>query len=518
MAMERVELRRGWLSESYRNSLLLGLEEINSEIEKADSPPSESNFEILRDSLLLAVKIIKSGSMDDYWIFIELCYALSLVLMTFSEVDSPLLRKIIEDLQSCSFIKEAILLRKFEYPPSPSHITQANKLYLYFCHSFGRIGYTLFEIELPISDGEIRNPLKPILELESIKYPDGMCCVQLDLQLYFLGGKSRTQNVLPQDFYVFNLTLYHKYPHLLRRLKEDMLLPCKPMNGGKASPLAFVADAKIYVIGSNLEDLEDEDLEDDDLVYFESYDPREDQWSVLPNPQISGRYKWVGNAVVGRVAFLIVEMQLGQRRVFRFNLGTREWTYKVSVFDINLCNFTGKIEFVGNNLYGCWHNTVAKLAVTEEDLTGGLALREEDLRGEEEDEFERLERLLCNYTRLRMVSKENGMDAIYNVPQEVQSSTTLLHLGSGCFCHVRAGKPPPQIQIHDGVEDVDDAPGNRDRFTRIVIFHTDPRETNEENMARCFQAQFVKSKHHKRYSRYGGDDFIKGCYSLWRLV
>lgn len=509
MNLEKVELRRYWPSEAYRKSLLLGLEKINSEIEKADSPPSQSNFEILRDSLLLAVKIIKSGSRDDYWIFIELCYALSLVLVTFSEVDSPPLRKIIEDLQSCSFIKEAILLRKFEYPPLPSHITQANKLYLYFCCSSGPFRYTLFEIELPISDDEIRYPRQPILELKASKYPDGMCCVQLGLQLYFLGGKfeDRTPNVLPQDVYVFNLTLYHKCPHLLRGINEDMLLTGTPMHSGKASPLAFVADAKIYVIGSNLEDLEDEDLEDDRLVYFESYDPRNDQWSVLPNPPILTRYEWVGNAVVRRVAFLLVEM-LGESFVFRFNLDTEEWTNKVSVFDISLRNFTGKIEFVGNNLYGCCHNTVVKLAVTEEDLTGG----------EEEDEFERVARLLFNNTRLRMVSRANGMDVIYNVPRQVQSSTTLLHLGTGTFCFVRTGKPPPQIEIHDGVVGVQDPAGNRDRLTRIVIFHTDPRETDEENMAIFFQAQLFKSKVHEGNSRFGGDEFIKGCYSLWLLL
>ena len=401
MELEKVELRRGWPLESYRNSLLLGLEEINSKIEKADSPPSQSNFEILRDSVLLAVKIIKSGSRDDYWIFIELCYALSLVLVTFSEVDSPPLRKIIELLQSCSVIKEAILLRKFEYPSSPSHVTEANKLYLYFCCSSGRYRYTLFEIELPISfhypptkatqDAEIRNPspLKPILQLETTKYPNGMCCVQLGLELYFLGGKfmNRTRNVLPQDVYVFNLTLYHKCPHLLRRMNEDMLLPRTPMHSGKASPLAFVADAKIYVIGSNLEDKEDERP-----VYFELYDPCKDEWSILPNPP-GRRCKWVRNVVVGRNAFLVGMQEQGGEHVCCFNLKKQQWTYRDSIFEFFLRNFTGKTEFVANSFYGCYHNTVAKLAVLDVELReideeGVVEEEEEEEGGEEEEEEE----------------------------------------------------------------------------------------------------------------------------------
>ena len=525
---KELELRTSWLSESYRKSLLLELKTINSEIEKADSPPSQSNFEILRDSVLLAVEIINSGSRDDYWIFIELWYSLSLVLATISEVDSPPLQLIIERLQSCPFFKEAISLREFEYPWSqsfldrPSHVT----LYLYFCCSSGRYRYTLFEIELPISfhypptkatqDAEIRNPspLKPILQLETTKYPDGMCCVQLGLELYFFGGKFNIDKpgedekvkALPQDVYVFNLTLYHKCPHLLRRMNEDMLLPRAPMNSGKASPLAFVANAKIYVIGSNLEDLVDERP-----VYFEYYEPCSNRWFLLPNPPIRGRCKWVGNAVVGRNAFL-VGMQ-GQRHahVYCFNLQQEQWTCRGSFLDSHLRNFTGKTEFVANSLYGCYHNTVVKLAVMDEEL------KEIELWcqfKEEEDEFQQVARLLSKYNRLRMVSKEKGMDAIYNVPRQLQSSTTMLHLGSGYFCYVRTGKPP---QIHeDGVDD-DDIPCNRNRFTSIVIFQTAPRETYEENMPRFFRAQFVNSKHYTFYSRFGEDVFIKGCYALGRL-
>nr|POF18751.1 hypothetical protein CFP56_78780 [Quercus suber] len=511
--METMEtyLEKKWLLGSYRNSLLLELKTINSKIEEADSPPSQSNFEILRDSLLLAVEIIKSGSRDDYWIFIELWHSLSLVLATISEVDSPPLQLIIERLQSCPFFKEAISLRKSKYPPSqlfldrPSHVTQKNKLYLYFSCS-----YALFEIELPYSlrhpptkatqDAEIRNPspLKPILQLETSKYPDGMCCVQLRHELYFFGGKfmNRTRNVLPKDVYVFNLTLYHKCPDLLRRMK-DMLLPRTPMHSGKASPLAFVADAKIYVIGSNLEDLEDERL-----FYFEFYDPCCDQWSVLPNPPIRGR--WVGNAVVGRVAFL-VGMRLGRRYVYRFNLDTKQWTYKVSVLDSHLRNFTGKTEFVGNNLYGCYHNRVVKLAVTEEELTEidlGCQSKEEEEGGEEEewgkeeeeDEFQLVARLIAYHNRFRMITtgeregeEEDEFQLVarliayhHRFPRQLQSSTTLLHLGRRYFCYVRTGKPP---QIHeDGVDDDDDIPSNRDRFISIVIFQTATRETYAESI------------------------------------
>ena len=104
------------------------------------------------------------------------------------------------------------------------------------------------------------------------------------------------------------------------------------------------------------------------------------------------------------------------------------------------------------------------------------------------------------------------MDAIYNVPRQLGSSSTLLHLGSDYFCYVRTGKPP---QIHDdGADDDDDLPSNRIRFISIVIFRADPREINEENSAKLFRAQYVYSKHYTFHSRFGGDDFIKGCYAF----
>nr|POF22021.1 hypothetical protein CFP56_78142 [Quercus suber] len=71
------------------------------------------------------------------------------------------------------------------------------------------------------------------------------------------------------------------------------------MNSGKASPLAFVADEKIYVIGSSRWD------SDENFAYFEMFDPKVDNWIILPNPPIRNvNTIWEGHVIVGRKALI----------------------------------------------------------------------------------------------------------------------------------------------------------------------------------------------------------------------
>ena len=255
------------------------------------------------------------------------------------------------------------------------YLEKKDLLYLFFWHTDSQIIYSLYEIEVPkplpppptkaAQNAERSNPsrLCPILKFKSDTYPEGMCCVQLGSELYFFGGemylkKAAEDEDLPRRVYIFYLTLYNKYPDLLQSLKEDMLLETRPMNSGKASPQTFVADEKIYVMGSTFQGIDDESF-----AYFEVYDPVEAMWTVLPNPPIRNvNTRWVGNAVVGRKAVLVA-LQLGQERLYCFNLDTSQWTNRVSIPDFPAGDFfSGKTEFVEDTLYGCYYNTIGAIA------------------------------------------------------------------------------------------------------------------------------------------------------------
>ncbi|XP_075651224.1 uncharacterized protein LOC142621757 [Castanea sativa] len=451
----------------------------DSQIEEADSAPSQLNFEgplRLGNFLCLQPQRVKEGVL---------------------ELRNLRLLSQFADRQPCQY-----------------------KLYLFFYIEDSTVMYTLYEIRVPkpfppppTEAAQDANKwdvseLNLILQFETGMYPEGMCCVQLGSELYFFGGefnlnkpniriyedlkekvKNVRRDVLPRDVYIFYSTLYREYPFLLCRLNEDMLLQGRPMNSGKASPQAFVADEKIYVIGSTFNNLDNKSF-----AYFEVYDPVEGMWTVLPNPPILDvNTRWVGNAVVGRKAVLVA-LQLGQERLYCFDLGTRLWTNRVIIPDF-LCGnfFSDKTEFIEDSLYGCYYNTVGAIAPLANN---------EDEDEEEEGEEEEGERLLNNH-RLHLVSGEMGMDAIFNIPRMLQSSSSLLHLENRYFCYVRAGAPPPlrTETVHS---------------VSIVIFQALVGETYKENAidTRFFRAKFVYSKDYNYFLQSIKGLFIKGCYAL----
>nr|POF05641.1 hypothetical protein CFP56_28882 [Quercus suber] len=241
-----------------------------------------------------------------------------------------------------------------------------------------------------VQDDKIRNPrpLFPILQLKTGKYADEMCCVQLGSMLYFLGGENldiddpyidedvkkelAVRDLFPKDVYCFERTV---------------------MNCGKASPLAFVADEKIYVIGSSRWD------SDENFAYFEMFDPKVDNWIILPNPPPLIRNVntiWVGHVVVGRKALITALLPHETERLYCFDLDTHKWA-----------------------------NTT-----------------------------------IPDYL------EEMGMDAIRNVPPQVQYSASLLHLGKMHFCYVRTGMPPhPDLNFGNGFVTGND----KKRFISILI-------------------------------------------------
>ncbi|KAF3945545.1 hypothetical protein CMV_028091 [Castanea mollissima] len=342
------------------------------------------------------------------------------------------------------------LARRLPWP------SEENNLYLFFYLEDSPVMYTLYEIKVtkpfplpPTQTAQDTNKwdlsgLNLILQFETGMYPEGMCCVQLGSELYFFGGefnlnesniciykdlkkfKKERRDVLPRDVYIFYSTLYRKYPLLLCRLNENMLLKGRPMNSGKASPQAFVADGMIYVIGSTFTNLDNESF-----AYFEVYDPVEGMWTILPNPPIRNvNTRWVGNAVVGSEAVLVA-LQQGQNRLYCFDLDTRQWKNRVSIPDFLSGNFfSRKSEFIEDTLYGCYDNTIgaiAPLANNEDEDEDENEEEEEDEDEEEEEEVQRVERLLENHC-LHLVSADMGMGAFFNIPGLLQSSSSLLHL------------------------------------------------------------------------------------------
>ena len=197
------------------------------------------------------------------------------------------------EMMNLDFSKEAeSLSSESDLLPGPS---ERYKLYILFSHGYSPVMYTLYEVDIPlhpppskaVQDDKIRNPrpLSPFLQLKTGKYADEMCCVQLGSMLYFLGGENldiddpyidedvkkelAVRDLFPKDVYCFELANHHNY----RQLKASTAMNC-----GKASPLAFVADEKIYVIGCSRWD------SDETFAYFEMFDPKVDNWIILPNP------------------------------------------------------------------------------------------------------------------------------------------------------------------------------------------------------------------------------------------
>ena len=428
---------------------------------------------------------------------------------------------------------------------------EEKKLYLFFYLEDSPVMYILYETNVtkpfpppPTEAAQDVNKwdlsaLNLILQFETGMYPEGMCCVQLGYELYFFGGefnlnkpdlciyedlkefKKERWDVLPRDVYIFYSTLYREYPLLLCQRNENMLLKGRPMNSGKASPQAFVADEMIYVIGSSFTNLDNENF-----AYFEVYNPVERTWTVLPNPPIGNvNTKWVGNTVVGRKAVLVA-LQLGQNRLYCFDLDTRQWTNRVSIPDFLSGNFfSHKSEFIEDTLYGCYDNTVGAIAPLgnnededeevnneDEDEEANNEDEEEannedeDEEEEEEEEVQQVERLLNNHC-LHLVSADMGMDAFFNIPGLLQSSSSLLHLENRYFCSVRVGTCPTLHPYRLRC---------RAHTVSIVIFQALVGETYTERAiaTRFFRAKFVCSKHYESDLLDSKRLFIKGCYAL----
>ena len=97
------------------------------------------------------------------------------------------------------------------------------------------------------------------------------------------------------------------------------------------------------------------------------------------------------------------------------------------------------------------------------------------------------------------------MDAIRNVPPQVQYSASLLHLGKMYFCYVRTGMPPHLNPILANDLVIGD---DKKRFISVVIFQAIGKTCD----SRFFRAKFLHSEHYVVDSPFPNDGFIRGCY------
>ncbi|XP_065617320.1 uncharacterized protein LOC136062326 [Quercus suber] len=358
----------------------------DSEIEEADSAPSQFNFERLLELCdFMYWDLQKSWKwnleMENLWSKWQRLYW----YMSDSKIEkadwAPSRFKLEPLQQLRNFLclnpltrrkqileyRDKRLLSQFAHRlPWPS---EEKKLYLFFYPEDSPVMYILYEIKVtkpfpppPTEAAQDANNnkwdlsgLNLILQFETGMYPEGMCCVQLGFELYFFGGEFNLNKP--------NICIYEDLKKFKKERWDVLPREGRPMNSGKASPQAFVADEMIYVIGSIFTNLDNESS-----AYFEVYDPVEGTWTVLPNPPIRNvNTRWVGNAVVGRKAVLVA-LQLGQNRLYCFDLDTRQWTNRVSIPDFLSGNFfLRKSEFIEDTLDGCYDNTVGAIAV-EDDL------------------------------------------------------------------------------------------------------------------------------------------------------
>ena len=457
--------------------------------------------------------------------------------------------------------------------PSAAAAAKSNQLYVFLGHESSSVLYSMYEIPVPnplpppptksAQNAEMHNPIplpnttpNPILKLKRGEYPRGMCCVQLGSKFYFFGGeyddldhpyvakevKTKYKNVkrdrYPRDVYIFEPN--NTNTTIDDNKKKLMMISGTPMQSGKAKPLGFVVDEKIYVVGSTFTSkfLKNVDEKNSDIkkhVLFEVYDPEVDKWSTLPTPSHPlikdsepEETEWVGHAVVGRKVLLHNQFGYGvlQHRLYCYDLDRGEWmNYQ------NLPSYSGSLlgrsEFVGDTLYGVYNRKVSAIA----------PLADADEKGEEnmgadadEEEEENMGADVENPLYFPSEDLCSVVDAIcHKFPPQPDSSITsssLLHLGNGVFCFVMSGRPLHFKHRH-GYYAIE---GNKKGVISIVIFQAlgdkhlrgegedeydySSDEDEDEGNAGFFRAKFLYSAHYhiNTGSRNLGD--IHGCFSL----
>lgn len=313
-------------------------------------------------------------------------------------------------------------------------------IYMFFVHDYGCPNtHSLYAVDIPNpllpppqSESDPSYPLDqrtlfpPLVEFPRTKYPYGMCAVEFDSKIHFLGGlfdhyENFCEARYSRDVYTFDPT--------------TCLLEVAPkLNAGKFCPLAFVADSKIFVLsGSVLWS----DTNDKKLSRFEVFE--NGKWLPLPVDPPFHNTMFNGHALVNRKVFISTAAE----GLFCFDLDSFGWTKIISdgcnpfsscslwrkmseeeesrrgIFEDVVPPFEGSAEFVEDTLYACSDTPFGPCSFGPSSVCNN---------GQEEELFGNLAFL------------SPGVVEAHTCLADPSSSLT--HMGQRRFCYLIVGNPP----------------------------------------------------------------------------
>ncbi|KAJ4842824.1 hypothetical protein Tsubulata_040692 [Turnera subulata] len=361
----------------------------------------------------------------------------------------------------------------------------------------GEVSHSLYAIEMPNpltattpshhEDHHHQQPIKCskplqfslIHQFSASKYPFDMCCAKLGDQLYFLGGMLD----ITGDFHP-RLDLSHFPPSVCSFRPstgelEDAALP--PMKSGKNSPLSFVADDNLYVLGSFIPRL----VSTASPTYFEVF-KHGTGWTTLVPPPLLG--DWDSCSIVGRK--VLVLGHYGEHFCLAFHLDTRQWT---KIFEPGACNrrevenlplWTSSSSSPINEQGSSKKNAAAAAAAVYGVRSDGKLFITE---GHSE-----AHKLLTSHSWNQVSLVQDGAGVHPFFPEEYPKfSLSLCYLGNGCFCYLAMGS---DFLNHGAVE------SEGDQFILTVLFkdnilHRDHEEAQPSSASQAFQVECIHFAH-----------------------
>ncbi|KAL7171443.1 hypothetical protein ACSBR2_036154 [Camellia fascicularis] len=155
-----------------------------------------------------------------------------------------------------------------------------------------------------------------------------MRCVQLDMKLYFFGGRLSFRqpskgkdwdwdwdlnDTYPPDVHVLDTTTISTTNTIATSNRpSELLTKGTAMNCGKPNPYSFVAYKKIYAFATSMPF----NYKLMNLSRFEVFDLDSNKWSILPDPPM--KKKLTGHALVDTRVFILT----WDNEIFSFNVDT----------------------------------------------------------------------------------------------------------------------------------------------------------------------------------------------------
>ncbi|GMP82071.1 hypothetical protein CsSME_00036538 [Camellia sinensis var. sinensis] len=388
-------------------------------------------------------------------------------------------------------------------------VEETKALYMFFIYSSGPINYCLYAINMPNlvlplpplqpcnQFRELEKTIYPILEFPFGEYPEFMCCIELDMKLYFFGGRLSCRaerqrskgkdwdlnDTYPPDVHVLDTTTISTNTIVTSNRPSELLRKGTAMICGKPNPYAFVAHKKIYAIATGMRF----DYKSMNLSRFEVFDLDSNKWSILPDPPTNK--KLIGHALVDRRVFILTL----ENEIFSFNVDTCVWV-RFSKYRRVLSYFDRSAVFVEDTLYSIYNYTVAAFGPTSES--------------EPEAKAKGL------FDRMALLSSDVG-DAIEHNLQVTCPSAYLVHLGNRIFYYVSTGSlPDPKIPDHLYSEDTE-----RRKISIITfeVLRETYTESSNEGDKTFVQSKLLRTAEFVARSKCGAIvdiGFLLGCFLI----